>query len=119
MKMSAKPAALSFGSASIHIRSSPPTWAAPGLGGPNVVPASLDLPTVMFAAVRLEYARPESVGVPKPGSAEVSCGPMAQSQSPPPAVWSGKPRKVDTDPSCLTRNALQPAGTPVGPMTND
>src|SRR5438067_1182377 len=27
--------------------------------------------------------------------------------------------KVDADPSCVTRNALQPAGTPVGPMTND
>src|SRR5947207_9625312 len=51
--------------------------------------------------------------------AEVSCGPMAQSQSPPPAVWSGNPRNVEADPSCVTRNALQPAGTPVGPMTND
>src|SRR5439155_16479688 len=27
--------------------------------------------------------------------------------------------KVDADPSCVTRNALQPAGTPVGPMTKD
>src|SRR5438876_4727912 len=44
---------------------------------------------------------------------------MAQSQSPPPAVWSGKPRKLDTDPSCITRKALHPAGTPVGAITND
>src|SRR5438477_8525004 len=27
--------------------------------------------------------------------------------------------KVDAEPSCVTRNALQPAGTPVGPMTKD
>ena len=27
--------------------------------------------------------------------------------------------KVDAEPSCVTRKALQPAGTPVGPMTND
>src|SRR5438132_13406480 len=27
--------------------------------------------------------------------------------------------KVEADPSCVTRKALQPAGTPVGPMTND
>src|SRR5439155_1705845 len=46
--------------------------------------------------------------------AEVSWGPMAQSQSPPPAVWSGNPRKVEADPSCVTRKALHPAGTPVG-----
>src|SRR5947207_14593419 len=51
--------------------------------------------------------------------AEVSCGPMAQSQSPPPAVWSGNPRNVEADPSCVTRKALQPAGTPVGAITND
>src|SRR2546426_12073865 len=51
--------------------------------------------------------------------AEVSWGPMAQSQSPPPAVWSGNPRKLETDPSCVTRKALQPAGTPVGAITND
>src|SRR2546430_17683206 len=44
---------------------------------------------------------------------------MAQSQSPPPAVWSGKPRKVDADPSCVTRNALHPAGTPVGAITKE
>src|SRR5438093_4945839 len=44
---------------------------------------------------------------------------MAQSQSPPPAVWSGKPRKLDADPSCVTRKALQPAGTPIGAMTKD
>src|SRR5438034_3166437 len=51
--------------------------------------------------------------------AEVSWGPMAQSQSPPPAVWSGNPRKLEADPSCATRKALQPAGTPVGAITND
>src|SRR5207302_8343801 len=119
MKTVSNPPLLSLGSAACHIRSSPPTCAAPGLGGPNVVPPSLDLPTVMLAAVRLEYARPESLGFPKPSSAAVSCGPIAQSQSPPPAVWSGKPRKVDADPSCVTRKALQPAGTPVGPMTKD
>src|SRR5436309_14953536 len=44
---------------------------------------------------------------------------MAQSQSPPPAVWSGKPRKLDADPSCVTRKALHPAGTPIGAITND
>src|SRR5437870_4846907 len=27
--------------------------------------------------------------------------------------------KVDAEPSCVTRKALQPAGTPVGPITND
>src|SRR2546430_7454025 len=27
--------------------------------------------------------------------------------------------KLDTDPSCVTRKALQPAGTPVGAITND
>ena len=27
--------------------------------------------------------------------------------------------KVDTDPSCVTRKALHPAGTPVGAITND
>src|SRR5256885_6667324 len=51
--------------------------------------------------------------------AEVSWGPMAQSQSPPPAVWSGNPRKLEADPSWLTRKALHPAGTPVGAITND
>src|SRR5437773_6390922 len=50
---------------------------------------------------------------------EVSWGPMAQSQSPPPAVWSGNPRKVEADPSCVIRKALHPAGTPVGAITND
>src|SRR5713226_1108634 len=119
MNTVSNPPLLSFGSAVCHIRSSPPTWAAPGLGGPKVVPPSFDLPTVMLAAVRLEYARPESVEGPNPGRLAVSCGPIAQSQSPPPAVWSGKPRKLDTDPSCRTRKALQPAGTPVGPITND
>src|SRR2546426_11214565 len=51
--------------------------------------------------------------------AEVSWGPMAQSQSPPPAVWSGNPRKVEADPSCVTRKALHPAGTPMGAITKD
>src|SRR2546430_17619801 len=44
---------------------------------------------------------------------------MAQSQSPPPAVWAGKPRKGDADPWCVTRNALHPAGTPVGAITKE
>src|SRR2546430_15052089 len=44
---------------------------------------------------------------------------MAQSQSPPPAVWAGKPRKGDADPWCVTRNALHPAGAPVGAITKD
>src|SRR5438067_5171179 len=51
--------------------------------------------------------------------ADVSCGPIAQSQSPPPAVWSGWPMYVELDPSWVTRQALQPAGTPVGPITNE
>src|SRR5436309_15258653 len=51
--------------------------------------------------------------------AEASWGPMAQSQSPPPAVWSGNPGKLQADPSCATRKALHPAGTPVGAITND
>src|SRR5438132_126555 len=74
MKTVSNPPLLSLGSAACHIRSSPPTCAAPGLGGPNVVPPSFDLPTVMLAAVRLEYARPESVGVPKPTSVAASIG---------------------------------------------
>ena len=73
----------------------------------------------MLASVRLEYARSLSEGVPKPGRLAVSWGPMAQSQSPPPAVWSGKPRNVEDEPSCVTRKALQPAGTPVGAITKD
>src|SRR5947209_20618500 len=44
---------------------------------------------------------------------------MAKSQSPPPAVPSGKPRKLEVEPSWLTRKALQPAGTPVGPITKE
>src|SRR3954454_17655621 len=66
----------------------------------------------MFANVRLEYARLSFVE-------PVSAGPTAQSQSPPPAVLSGKPRKVPALPSCVTRHALQPAGTPVGAITKD
>src|SRR5205823_14674976 len=50
---------------------------------------------------------------------DVSCGPIAQSQSPPPAVWSGWPMYVALDPSWVTRQALQPAGTPVGPTTKE
>src|SRR5579884_1326451 len=110
MKMVAKPAAFSLGSAACHIRSSPPTCAAAGLGAENVLPPSSDLPTVMLAAVRLEKARSLSLAVTV---AAVSWGPSAQSQSPPPAVWSGKPRKALVEPLWLTRNALQPAGTPV------
>src|SRR5438309_5113292 len=118
MYTSSNPRLLSFGSAAIHIRSSPATCCEYGFGGPKVVPPSSDLPVVMLASVRLEYASKLSVegGVIV---GDVSCGPMAQSQSPPPTVLSGKPRKVDADPSWRTRNALQPAGTPVGPMTND
>ena len=80
MKMSAKPAVLSRGSAACHMRSSPATCADSGLGGPNVVPPSSDFATVMFGSVTLENARTLSVE-----ATAVSCGPIAQSQSPPPA----------------------------------
>ena len=92
MYTSSKPAGLSLGSAACHMRSSPNTCEDTGLGGPNVAPPSFDLPTVMFARLRLEKARSSSDGLPKPGSEAVSCGPIAKSQSPPPAVPSGKPR---------------------------
>src|SRR5581483_1400834 len=112
--MSSNPSAFGFGSASIHIRSSIAICAAAALGGPNVAPPSSDLPTVTFASVRLEYAR--SLPVAETDGA-VSFGPIAKSQSPPPAVWSGKPRYLDVEPSCETLKALQPAGTPIGPIT--
>src|SRR5437763_3965371 len=119
MYTSSNPRLFSRGSATIHIRSSPATCCEYGLGGPNVVPPSFDLPVVMLARVRLEYAKPSSDGAPNPGRAAVSWGPIAQSQSPPPAVLSGYPRKLEAEPSCLTLNALQPAGTPVGAITKD
>src|SRR5207245_5955608 len=116
MKMLAKPRLLRCGSAAIHIRSSPPTCWEYTLGGPKLFPPSSDLPVVMLASVRLEYARSSSVGAGEIVD-EVSCGPIAQSQSPPPAVWSGWPMKAALAPLCATRNALQPAGTPTGPIT--
>src|ERR1700730_3054299 len=118
MKMSASPAALSLGSAAIHIRSSPPTWAAAGFGVLNVVPPSSDLATVMLGSVRLLNARSPSLG----GGvmvAEVSCGPTAQSQSPPPTPWSGRPMNFEVEPSCEPRNDGQPPPTPEGPVTKE
>src|SRR5581483_2528020 len=112
--MSSNPSAFGFGSASIHMRSSIAICAAPAFGGPNVVPPSSDLPTVTFASDRLEYAR--SLPVAETDGA-VSFGPIAKSQSPPPAWWSGKPRYFDEEPSWVTLKALQPAGTPTGPIT--
>src|SRR5258706_4188858 len=118
MKTVLKPAALSLGSAAIHIRSSPTTWVEPGLGEMNVLPSSLDLPVVMFTRLsRLEKARLSAVGVGKLGSAAVSLGPIAQSQSPPPALWSGAPMNLAVEPAWLTRIALH--CSPVGPITKD
>src|SRR5258706_3406200 len=118
MKTVLKPAALSLGSAAIHIRSSPTTWVEAGLGEMNVLPSSLDLPVVMFTRLsRLEKARLSAVGVGKLGSAAVSLGPTAQSQSPPPALWSGAPMNLAVEPAWLTRIALH--WSPVGPITKD
>src|SRR5256885_7631822 len=94
------------------MRSSPATCCEKTFGTPKVVPPSSECPVVMFGSVRLEYAR---FGAVPP----VSCGPTAQSQSPPPTVPSGYPRYVSAEPSCVTRHALQPAGTPVGAITNE
>src|SRR5712692_2676219 len=118
MKMSANPRLFSLGSAAIHIRSSPPTCCENAFGGPNDSPPSSDFPVVILASDRLEYARSLSVGFGVM-VAEVSCGPTAQSQSPPPAVWSGRPMNFELDPSWVTRNATQPPASPVGPMTKD
>src|SRR4051794_19062680 len=114
MKILAYPSAFSFGSASIHSRSSPMTCVDATFGGLKVEPPSVDFPTVRFARVRLEKA--SVLPVPAwPGA--VCFGPRAQSQSPPPTVASGEPRYFHVDPSCETRNALQPAGTPIGAIT--
>src|ERR1700730_8475549 len=59
----------------------------------------------------------ESLGVGKVGVVAVSWGPIAQSQSPPPRLWSGAPMKVAADPSWLTRMAWH--CEPVGPITSD
>src|SRR6266516_5751697 len=107
MKISANPPLLSLGSAAIHMRSSPPTCCEYTLGGPKVLPPSSDLPVVMLASVRLESARSSSVGAGEIVD-DVSCGPIAQSQSPPPAVWSGWPMYVALEPLWATRQALQP-----------
>src|SRR5256885_14030944 len=118
MNMVLKPALLSLGSAAIHIRSSPTTWVDAGLGEMKVLPSSLDFPVVMLTRLsRLENATLSAVGVGKVGSAEVSLGPIAQSQSPPPALWSGAPMNFAVEPAWLTRIALH--CSPVGPMTND
>src|SRR5438309_10509096 len=118
MYTSANPRLFSFGSASIHIRSSPATCCEYGFGGPKVAPPSSDLPVVMLASVRLEYASTLSVegGVIV---GDVSCGPIAQSQSPPPAVWSGKPREVGANRACRTRKAVHAGGTPLRPTTKE
>src|SRR3954454_23031033 len=116
MKMFANPSAFGFGSASIHSRSSPAICADVGFGGLHVWPPSVDLPTVRLASVRLENA----IVLPVPGTAGAICfGPSAQSQSPPPIVPSGEPRDFHVDPSCEMRNALHPAGTPIGAITYD
>src|SRR5437660_12456886 len=109
MKMSARPRLFSVGSAAIHIRSSPPTCCEKTLGGPKLSPPLSDLPVVMLGSVRLEYASTSSVGAGEM-VVEVSWGPIAQSQSPPPTVWSGWPMYAALAPLCATRNALHPAG---------
>src|SRR5256885_9344568 len=109
--MSARPRLFNLGSAAIHIRSSPANCCEKTLGGPKLLPPSSDFPVVMFASDRLEYASTSSVAGGEM-VAEVSCGPIAQSQSPPPAVWSGCPMYVALAPLCATRKALQPARTP-------
>ena len=84
----------------------------------KVLPSSLDLPVVMFTRLsRLEKARSFAVGVGNVGSVAVSFGPIAQSQSPPPTLWSGAPMNVATEPAWLIFIALH--CKPVGPMTND
>src|SRR6266550_6136745 len=118
MKTVLKPAALSLGSAAIHIRSSPTTCVDAGFGEMKVFPSSLDLPVVMFTRLsRLENARSSAVGVGKVGSVAVSFGPIAQSQSPPPTLWSGAPMNLAVEPTWLTRIALH--CSPVGPITKD
>src|SRR5256885_16373218 len=105
MKTVLKPAPLSLGWAAIHIRSSPTTWVEAGLGEMNVLPSSLDLPVVMFTRLsRLEKARSSAVGAGKVGSVAVSFGPIAQSQSPPPTLWSGAPMNVAVQHAWLAFN---------------
>src|SRR6266576_3812748 len=100
------------------MRSSPTTCVEAGLGEMKVFPSSLDLPVVIFTRLsRLENARSSAVGVGKVGSVAVSFGPIAQSQSPPPTLWSGAPMNVATEPAWLTFIALH--CKPVGPITND
>src|SRR6266576_418399 len=100
------------------MRASPTTCVEAGLGEMKVFPSSLDLPVVMFTRLsRLENARLSAVGVGKVGSAAVSCGPIAQSQSPPPTLWSGAPMNLAAEPAWLTLMARH--CPPVGPITND
>ena len=107
MKMVSNPEEFSLGSAAIHIRSSPTTCVDAGLGEMKLLPSSLDLPVVMFTKLsRLENATSSAVGVGNVGSVAVSCGPIAQSQSPPPALWSGAPMNLAAEPAWLTRIAL-------------
>src|SRR6267378_5908760 len=102
-----KPAEFSLGSAAIHIRSSPTTWVEAGLGEMKELPSSLDLPVVMLTRLsRLENVRSSAVGTGKDGSAAVSCGPIDQSQSPPPALWSGAPMNLAAEPAWFTLMAL-------------
>src|SRR5438093_1608178 len=100
------------------MRSSPTTWVEAGFGDRKVLPSSLDFPVVMLTRLsRLEKARSSAVGAVKPGRVVDSFGPIAQSQSPPPALWSGAPMNVATEPAWLTFIALH--CSPVGPITND
>src|SRR6267142_1982592 len=116
--MVANPAEFSLGSAAIHSRSLPTTCVEAGLGDMKVFPLSLDLPVVRFTRLsRLENARSSAVGAGKPGNAADSLGPMAQSQSPPPTLWSGAPMNLAVEPEWLTRIALH--CSPVGPITKD
>src|SRR5438105_15874788 len=103
MNTSFKPAALFCVSATFHIRSSSAMGCPYVLGTVNELPPSDDLPTTMFDSSRLEYARLSSVAGLGIVVALVSFGPIAQSQSPPPTLESGKPMSCEDDPSWVTR----------------
>src|SRR5579872_7515762 len=117
MNTVSKPAEFSFGSAAIHILSSPTTCVEAGLGEMKLLPSSVDLPVLMLTRLsRLENARSSEVGAGNPARAEVSFGPTDQSQSPPPALWSGAPMNLADEPLCTTLIALHCEA--VGPITN-
>ena len=99
------------------MRSLPTTCVDAGFGEMKLLPSSVDLPVVMLTRLsRLENATSSAAGAGKPGRTPVSLGPMDQSQSPPPALWSGAPMNFALEPLCATRIALH--CPPVGPMTN-